>query len=181
MKKQTTYAILDDKLVLKIPGEKLPKTIEFSTLDDSLQRAIIKAYNESTVYAPNLTATKSEKLSAAMAKQIKEYNSYLDELKDAPTRKDKANAFCYGFEFDSIDTPNVVRLAQSLAAKESVGFLNIDTLIGILDHEHKILVNPADLYNEFQTWKYYETVKACVGGVSIVKFMRFYIGLINQN
>ena len=65
MKKQTTTAILDDKLVLKIPGVKLPKTIEFSTLDSGVQRAIIKAYNESTVYAPNLTATKSEKLSAS--------------------------------------------------------------------------------------------------------------------
>lgn len=181
MKKQTTTAILDDKLVLKIPGVKLPKTIEFSTLDSGVQRAIIKAYNESTVYAPNLTATKSEKLSACMANQIKEYKTYLDELEGTPSRSDKANAFCYGFEFDSINTPNVVRLAQSLAAKESVGFLNIDTLICILDHEHKVLVNPAELYNEFQNWKYYETIKACVGGVSIVKFMRFFIGLINQN
>lgn len=181
MKKQTTIDILDDKLVLKIPGAKLPKTVNFSTLDESLKNAIIKAYNESTVYAPNLTATKSEKLSAAMAKQINEYKTYLDELEDTPSRSDKANAFCYGFEFDSINTPNVVRLAHSIAAKDSVGFLSIDTLICILDHEHNILVNPSDLYNEFQNWKYYEMVKACVGGVSIVKFMRFYIGLINQN
>ena len=179
--KKTTTAILDDKLVLKIPGEKLPKTIEFSILDAKTRRAIIKAYNESTVYAPNLTATKSEKLSAAMSGQIKEYRSYLDELNTTPTKRNKAHAFCCGFEFDSIDTPNVVRLAQSLAEKENVGFLNIDTLIAILDHEHNIQVNPADLYNEFQSWKYYDLIKSSVGGVSIVKFMRFYTGLINQN
>lgn len=178
--KKTTTAILDDKLVLKIPGEKLPKTIEFSILDTRTQNAIIKAYNESTVYAPNLTATKSEKLSAALHNQIQEYHNYLDELEGEPTARDKANAFCCGFEFDSVNTPSVVRLAQSLAEKESVGFINIDTLIAILDHEHHVLVNPSELYTEFQNWKYYELIKSSVGGVSIVKFMRFFIGLINK-
>ena len=178
--KKTTSAILDDKLVLKIPGEKLPKTIEFSILDTRTQNAIIKAYKESTVYAPNLTATKSEKLSAALHNQIKEYYNYLDELTKEPTAMDKANAFCCGFEFDSINTPNVVRLAHSLAAKGKVEFINIDTLIAILDQEHNQLVSPADLYNEFQEWKYYELIKSSVGGVSIVKFMRFFIGLINK-
>lgn len=178
--KKTTNAILDDKLVLKIPGEKLPKTIEFSILDTHTRNAIIRAYNESTIYAPNLTATKSEKLSAALHNQIKEYHNYLDELEGEPTSMDKAHAFCCGFEFDSVNTPNVVRLAQSLAAKESVGFINIDTLIAILDHDHKIVVSPADLYNEFQDWKYYDMIKCSVGGVSIVKFMRFFVGLINK-
>lgn len=180
MKKQTTQEILDNKLVLKIPGAKLPKTIEFNLLNARLQKAIIKAYNESTVYAPNLTASKSEKLSAVLVKQIQAYKAYLDELKNEPTPRDKADAFCYGFEFDSVETPNVVRLAYSLASNPE-GFLNIDTLICILDREYNISVSPTDLYNEFLTWKYYETVKACVGDVSIVKFMKFFVGLICQN
>lgn len=167
-----------NELVVKVPGNKLPKVLDLSALDDHTRNAILKAYNDSVIYAPNITATKSEKISAAMANNIAEFRSILSEIPN-PSGSDISGTFCQTFDFDSVTTPNIVRIIQSLA---SYTFYNIDmdALLGILSLEHDISITPAELYAEFQEWKYYQMIKACVGGVSVVKFMRFYLGLIKS-
>ncbi|MBR3614079.1 MAG: hypothetical protein IKL55_02745 [Clostridia bacterium] len=165
-----------NELVVKIPGSKLPKVLNLSDLDDHTQSAILNAYNASTIYAPNLTATKSEKLSAAMSRNIAEFKKLLSTL-ESPSGRNIANAFCQAFEFDSINTPNIVRLAQTIA-DTNCRYVDLDVLLSILIYDHKIKISAAELYAEFQGWKYYQMIKNSVGGVSVVKFMRFYIGLV---
>lgn len=165
-----------NQLVVKVPGSKLPKVLDLSALDSHTRNALLKAYNDSTIYAPNLTATKSEKLSAAMANNIAEFKVLLSTL-ETPSGRNIANAFCQAFEFDSISTPNIVKLAQTIA-DANYRYVDIETLLSILKYDHKVHISAAELYAEFQGWKYYLMIKDCVGGVSVVKFMRFYIGLV---
>ena len=166
----------EDQLVVKVPGSKLPKVINLSSLDSNTQKALIKAYNTSTVYAPNLTATKSEKLTAALSDNIADFYEYLSTT-HAPDYRDISSAFCSAFCFDSSCTPNIVRITQ-LIAKHNYEHVNIDTFVDMLSFFENITVSPAELYAEFQSWRYYPKIKSGVGGVSLVKFMRFYIGLI---
>ena len=165
-----------NQLVVKIPGSKLPKVLDLSALDSHTQDAILKAYIDSTIYAPNLTASKSEKLSAAMSSNITEFKILLNDL-DSPSGINIANAFCQAFEFDSISTPNIVKLAQTIA-DTNCRYVDIEILLSILNYDHKVNISAAELYSEFQGWKYYQMIKSSVGGVSVVKFMRFYIGLV---
>lgn len=167
-----------NELVVKVPGHKLPKVLDLSSLDKHTRESILKAYNESTIYAPNLTATKSEKLSAALSKNISEFRQILAETPEA-TPSQISSAFCMAFEFDSINCPNIVRLIQAIAHCTPYR-IDIDALLDILFVDHNITRTAAELYAEFQGWKYYETIKASVGGVSVVKFMRFYLGLIKS-
>ena len=167
-----------NELVVKVPGHKLPKVLDLSSLDEHTRNSILKAYNESTIYAPNLTATKSEKLSAAMSKNISEFRRILAESPDAAA-SNISSAFCMAFEFDSIGCPNIVKIIQSIAHCEPYR-IDIDALLDILFVDHHITLSAAELYAEFQGWKYYEMIKACVGGVSVVKFLRFYLGLIQS-
>lgn len=169
---------IEDQLVVKVPGSKLSKILDFSKLDARTQEKIMEAYNSSTVYAPNLTASKAEKLSAALAKNLADFRQQLSE-KAPPSQMDIAMAFCSAFEFDSVNTPNIVKLAQSIAL-DNCSFINIDVLIDRLHNEHNITVSQAELYAEFQGWKYYQIIKDSVGGVSIIKFLRFYIGMIQS-
>lgn len=174
MKNKLTF----DKLVVKVPGNKLPKILDLSTLDKHTRMAIMKAYNNSTVYAPNLTATKSEKLSAAMASNLAIFKEEISHI-ESPSAADKASAFCAAFEFDSVTTPNIVRLIQSIPLKD-YKYVDIEALIGILYYDCHVSVQSPELYAEFQSWKYYQMIKDSVGGVSVVKFMRFYIGVLQN-
>ena len=167
-----------NELVVKVPGQKLPKVLDLSSLDKHTRDSILKAYNESTIYAPNLTASKSEKLSAAMSQNISEFRRILNENSVA-TASNISSAFCMAFDFDSIHCPNIVKLIQSIAHCEPYR-IDIDALCDILFVDHNITFSAAELYAEFQGWKYYEMIKACVGGVSVVKFMRFYLGMIQS-
>lgn len=167
-----------NELVVKVPGQKLPKVLDLSLLDEHTRNSITKAYNESTIYAPNLTATKSEKLSAAMSKNIIEFRRILSESSET-SDSTISSAFCHAFEFDSVSCPNIVRLVQSIAS-HTYNRIDIDVLHGILLLNHGITLKSIELYTEFQGWKYYQMIKDCVGGVSVVKFMRFYQGLINS-
>lgn len=169
---------IEDQLVVKVPGSKLSKILDFSKLDTRTQEKIMEAYNSSTVYAPNLTASKAEKLSAALAKNLADFRQQISEIA-SPSQMDIAMAFCNAFEFDSVNTPNIVKLAQSIAL-DNCRFINIDVLIDRLHNEHNITVSQAELYAEFQGWKYYQIIKDSVGGVSIIKFLRFYIGMIQS-
>ncbi len=169
---------IEDQLVVKVPGSKLSKILDFSKLDSRTQEKIMEAYNSSTVYAPNLTASKAEKLSAALAKNLADFRQQISEIA-TPSKIDIAMAFCSAFEFDSVNTPNIVKLAQSIAL-DNCKFINIDVLIDRLHFEHNVDVSQAELYAEFQGWKYYQIIKDSVGGVSIIKFLRFYIGMIQS-
>lgn len=167
-----------NELVVKVPGHKLPKVLDLSSLDKHTRDSILKAYNESTIYAPNLTATKSEKLSAAMSKNISEFRQILAETGEK-TPSNISSAFCMAFEFDSIGCPNIVKLVQAIAHCPPY-HIDIDALLDILFVDYNITLSAAELYAEFQGWKYYEMIKSSVGGVSVVKFMRFYLGLIQS-
>lgn len=169
---------IEDQLVVKVPGSKLSKILDFSKLDARTQEKIMEAYNNSTVYAPNLTASKAEKLSAALAKNLADFRQQLSE-RPTRTQMDIAMAFCSAFEFDSVTTPNMVKLAQSIALSNCT-FINIDVLINLLHHDHNVSVSQAELYAEFQEWKYYQMIKDSVSGVSVIKFLRFYIGMIQS-
>ena len=169
---------IEDQLVVKVPGSKLSKILDFSKLDSRTQEKIMEAYNSSTVYAPNLTASKAEKLSAALAKNLADFRHQISKIA-TPSKMDIAMAFCSAFEFDSVNTPNIVKLAQSIAL-DNCKFINIDVLIDRLHFEHNVDVSQAELYAEFQGWKYYQIIKDSVGGVSIIKFLRFYIGMIQS-
>lgn len=170
---------IEDKLVVKVPGSKLSKILDLSQMDRYTQKKIMDAYNNSTVYAPNLTASKSEKLSATFASKLSNFRYQLSQ-KDSPGYIDIAMAFCNAFELDSVHTPNIVRLAQSIALN-NCSFINIDILISRLYCDYNIVISQAELYAEFRGWKYYQTIKHSVGGVSIIKFLRFYIGIIQTS
>lgn len=174
-----TKFTIEQQLVVKMPGSKLPKILDFSKLDANTQRKLTEAYHGSTVYAPNLTASKSEKLSDALAKNLADFRNQLSES-TSPSKMDIAMSFCNAFEFDSVSTPNIVRLAQSIALS-NCNFVSIDVLIDLLYSDHNITISSAELYAEFQGWKYYSVIKAAVGGVSLIKFMRFYIGIIQAH
>ncbi len=166
------------ELIIKVPGENLSKVIDFSRLDSRTKNAIMLAYRTSTIYAPNLTATKAQKLSAAMQKNIFEFTRTLEESTGAPNL---SSAFCAAFEFDSVNTPLCVHIIQFLAKHRHLNFIDINILVDLYATEYKNNITAADLYNEFQTWKYYQTIKASVGGVSIVKFMRFALCIFSKH
>lgn len=163
-----------DQLIIKIPGEKLPKVIETSVLGKQIVERLNAAYNDSVIYAPNLTATKSQKLSALFEKNIRSFHMALG---DEPDATEYAATFCSAFEFDSVNTPICVHLIQYLAKHRNLSYINLDILVDLYSLEYNYSVAGADLYNDFENWKYYRTVKDCVGGVSIVKFMRFVLGI----
>ena len=168
---------LMEQFILKVPGEKLPKVIDFSALDGRTKNAILAAYRNSTIFAPNLTATKTQKLSAAMQKNLFEFQKILG----TPTKdSDISSAFCAAFEFDSVNTPLCVHIIQFLAKHRHLEFIDINVLVNSYYTEYGKRITAADLYNEFQTWKYYQKIKACVGGVSIVKFMRFTLWIFSK-
>lgn len=167
-----------EEFIVKLPGERLSKVLDLKLLDKRTQREIIKAYKDSNIYAPNLTASKSEKLAAAMSSNIYDFRESIKENPDASAIQKVIN-FCEAFELDSVHTPLTVKLFQAIAAK-GYSYVNIDILVDILRIEHGQDVVAADLYFEFQNWKYYQIIKDRVGGVSIVKFTRFFIGLMQH-
>lgn len=169
---------IKETLVVKIPGSKLPKVLDLAKLDDRTRKEIMKAYHSSEVFAPNLTATKAEKLSAAMSSNLDVFYEFVKSGGQEVTPQVISSAFCGAFEFDSIKTPNIVNLIQSIATGK-YDFINIDTMIDILREEHnRPFVTAAEIYSEFQGWVHYPMIKECVGGVSVVKFLRFFMGVM---